>query len=558
VSAPTNAPSRIAALIAEQRQAERLRLRLAAIAAAVVSVAAVGLLGLSGWFIAGAALTGAAAPLAAQAFNYLLPSAVIRLLAILRTGARYVERVAGHEAALNALARLRPRLFAAIASGPPEQALAMSSGEASARLVQDVDAVQTLFVRLSAPWALASGAAAALALTALASPLAAALLTVSMIVAGVGSVWISRRLSDPAGRAAQVAIGALKDRLSALEAAAPEIKAYGLEGWASGACADLARDLDRSRVDLAEAGGWLSLWQAALTAVAILLVTVAAANAPSPLVALAILASLMGMESAAGLVGALHQNGAAAMAAARLDASFALPATEPTGRPPAGASLEIMGQRIAPRRRLGLVGPSGVGKTSLVERLVGLRSVAGGELRIDGQDAAAFDDPARRALFAYAAQDIRLIDGSVRDNLLLAGTHDEAELWRVLDDAALGERFRAEPEGLDTSVGPDGARLSGGERRRLGLARAYLRKAPWLVLDEPTEGLDPATETRVLAALDRRLDEQGQGLILVSHRVPPTRLCDKVIRLPHGADQTFPSEGRQGGASLELAPCKGA
>ena len=142
---------RVAALIATQRQAQRRRLRLAAAAGAVVSVAAVGLLGLSGWFITGAAFAGATGGLAVQSFNYLTPSAIIRLLAILRTGARYVERVAGHEAALKALARLRPQLFQALASAPPERALALSSGDASARLVQDVDAVQTLFVRLSAP-----------------------------------------------------------------------------------------------------------------------------------------------------------------------------------------------------------------------------------------------------------------------------------------------------------------------------------------------------------------------------------------------------------------------
>ncbi|MFN4186303.1 MAG: amino acid ABC transporter ATP-binding/permease protein, partial [Hyphomonas sp.] len=136
-------------------------MRIAAAGGAVVAVAATCLLGLSGWFITGAAIAGVAGSAAVQAFNYMMPSATIRLLAILRTGARYIERVAGHEAALKALARLRPQLFDALAAAPPAQALALSSGEASARLVQDVDAVQTLFVRLSAPWALGAGAVSA-------------------------------------------------------------------------------------------------------------------------------------------------------------------------------------------------------------------------------------------------------------------------------------------------------------------------------------------------------------------------------------------------------------
>ena len=105
--------SRIGALIAAQRRAQRLRLRIAATTGAIVAVAATCLLGLSGWFITSAALAGIAGSAAVQAFNYMVPSATIRLLAILRTGARYIERVSGHEAALKALARLRPRRQAA-------------------------------------------------------------------------------------------------------------------------------------------------------------------------------------------------------------------------------------------------------------------------------------------------------------------------------------------------------------------------------------------------------------------------------------------------------------
>ena len=103
---------------------------------------------------------------------------------------------------------------------------------------------------------------------------------------------------------------------------------------------------------------------------------------------------------------------------------------------------------------------------------------------------------------------------------------DDDALWAALEDADLADRIRAAPAGLNAPLGENGARLSGGERRRLGLARAYLRPAPWLVLDEPTEGLDAATEARVLERLARRLERTGQGLILVSHRPAPLALCD--------------------------------
>ena len=240
----------------------------------------------------------------------------------------------------------------------------------------------------------------------------------------------------------------------------------------------------------------------------------------------------MGIVAAGGLVAALHQNGAAAQALARLDAALPDVATEYPRKPQDDAVALIgAGDPLSPPARLGLFGPSGVGKTTLVERLIGLRPALADEMRIGGVDIADIAPRDRRALFAYAAQDVRLLDGSVRDNLRLAGPADAAAMWRALDDAGLAARIMAEPLGLDAPVGSNGERLSGGERRRLNLARAYLRDAPWLVLDEPTEGLDAATEAHVLAALDRRLAERGQGLILISHRTPPMALCPRTIRI---------------------------
>jgi ATP-binding cassette subfamily C protein CydC len=106
----------------------------------------------------------------------------------------------------------------------------------------------------------------------------------------------------------------------------------------------------------------------------------------------------------------------------------------------------------------------------------------------------------------------------VRDTLLLAQADaPDAALWEALEDAAFAERVRAMPQGLDSWIGDNGASLSGGERRRLALARAYLKPAPWLLLDEPTEGLDSVTARIVLERLDDRLRRRGQGLLIVSH-----------------------------------------
>lgn len=526
----------VAAMVAWQRRAQARQLALAAAAAATVSAAAVFLLGLSGWFITSAALAGAAGSAAAHAFNYMMPSATIRFLAIIRTGSRYLERVQGHEAALKALAALRPQLFRAFAAGNPTRTLALSAGEASARLVQDVDAVQTLFVRLSSPWAFAVGALAAILMATLASPLAGLSVLVAMALAAAGAIFIGRK-AEPVGRQVQAATGLFKARLASLAAAAPELRAYDLVDWAVDEAATSGRVLDIARADLARYAGWMMAWQAIVQGLAVGSAVLVAHQSAPALVALAALAAVTGVEAAAGLAGALRENGSARMAVERLDQLAAADASAGNGRPEdMSLDIALFGGPLDPPERLGIIGPSGCGKTSLIERALGLRAPIKGELRVGGCDAADLAPGSGRYLFAYAAQDVRLLDATVRENLRLAapGADDET-LWAALDDAALSLRFRLSPGGLDTQIGVNGESLSGGERRRLGLARAYLRDAPWLVLDEPTEGVDAITEATILERLDQRLRDRGQGLILISHRSAPMDLCTVVRRMGEAA-----------------------
>jgi ABC-type transport system involved in cytochrome bd biosynthesis fused ATPase/permease subunit len=184
-----------------------------------------------------------------------------------------------------------------------------------------------------------------------------------------------------------------------------------------------------------------------------------------------------------------------------------------------------------PGERLQIEGASGAGKTSLVEAMVGLRDMRG-QVWLGGIDVAHVAPDRLRRAFAWLPQDAMLLAGTVRDNLLLAcPTASEAQLWEALHDAALDLRIGELPHGLDSWIGENGSRLSGGERRRLALARAYLAPAPWLLLDEPSEGLDAATEALVAERLDRRLDRSGQGLILVSHRPRLAALCNDRVAI---------------------------
>lgn len=539
-------------LMRDQRRRQGGRLALAAAAGAAVTAASVLLLGLSGWFITGAALAGVAGGAAIGAFNYLLPSAAIRFLAIARTGARYVERISGHAAALKALARLRPALFDGLAAASPGRVRTLSSGEASARMIQDVDAIQTLFVRLSTPWAAGAGTVAAVALAALAGPGAAVSVVAGTALAVLGALVIGRRIADPAGRRVQIAVGCYKDRFSALQAAAPELRAYGLEAWAVEQIAAEARTLDRRTIDAATAAGWMTTWQSAVTGATVIAVVLLSRAAPLPLVVLATLAAVTGIEAAGAVVASFRQSGAAAEAVERLGELLDDPVPE-AGAVPTGDAISLAGPDLVlpTGTRLAVTGPSGAGKTTLVERLMALRTPIAGEMTLGGVDLAVADIRAVRTRFAYAAQEVRLLAGTVRDNLRLARVDaHETDLWAVLETADLADRIRAMPAGLDTPLGDNGDRLSGGERRRLGLARACLRRAAWLVLDEPTEGLDAATEARVLERLGQRLVATGQGLILISHRPGPVSLCDQILVVTGRAE-----DGR---LTMDLAPARAA
>ncbi len=521
-------------LIRIQRRKQAGDMLLAALGAAMVGAASTLLLGLSGWFITASALAGAAGLAAAQAFNVLLPSAAIRALAILRTGARYLERLSGHAAALRALAAIRPVLFASLAAAPPAQALALSGGEASARLVQDVDAIETRFVRLSAPWGAAAAVLAGAVLSFLGGWAPALAILMCAGAAILAAKILAQRLSAPAGREIQTRMGVLKDAAASLAAAAPELRAYGLEDWAAQTLATRSQDLNAVRLDAARARGWIALSQVAITGLGVAAAVALAAPHGAALAALAGLAAAMAIEGVAGLASAFDQDGAAAQAADRLDAILRhAPTASPPAPPLLAPGLRLQGRDFAPGARIAILGPSGAGKTTLLERLLMLRAPSGDDtMAVGGVGLSHLDPATARAAFAHAPQDAALIAGSARDNLRLAApdASDDA-LWAALQDAAIDTRIRSAPGGLDAWLGDNGERLSGGERRRLALARAYLRPAPWLLLDEPTEGLDAATEAQVLERLSARLDRTGQGVVLVSHRPAPLALCDQQILL---------------------------
>jgi thiol reductant ABC exporter CydD subunit len=194
-----------------------------------------------------------------------------------------------------------------------------------------------------------------------------------------------------------------------------------------------------------------------------------------------------------------------------------------------GVSLELR-----PGEVLGLVGPSGCGKSTLLAVILGLVEPGSGTARVGGAEIRDLDPRAWHAQTAWVPQRPRVFRGSLRDNVRIGhpGAGD-AEVRAALAAGGLLEAADELPEGLQTRVGEGGRGLSAGERGRLALARAILRDAPLLLLDEPTAGLDLATERSVLEAL--RGAARGRTVLIVTHRPAPLELCDRVVSLEREA-----------------------
>ena len=190
-----------------------------------------------------------------------------------------------------------------------------------------------------------------------------------------------------------------------------------------------------------------------------------------------------------------------------------------------GVSLDV-----EPGELLALVGPSGCGKSTLLSVLLGLHRPQSGSVRVGGVELAELDLAAWRAQLAWVPQRPHLFNASIADNVRLARRDaSRDEIWAAIVDAGLADVVLKLPRGLDTVLGEGGVGLSAGERQRLALARAFVRDARLLLLDEPTANLDGQTELEVARAIARL--SRGRTVVLVAHRPALAALADRVVSL---------------------------
>lgn len=504
------------------------------------ALAGIGLLGLSGWFVAAAALSAGAA-----GFDLLRPSAGIRFLALFRTASRYGERLVTHEATFRVLADLRVWLFARVARLDAAQLGRLRSGDLLTRMTADVDALDTLYLRVLAP-TLVAAVAAVLAFAVLAGIDAVLALAVvaGMALAGVAVPLLARRLGEPLGREIVSVSAALRDRLVRDIQGAAELRVFGAAGRAArpvqgaiAALAGLQRRMGRI-AGLSAAAGTLCSGGTLLAALVLGVTLVARGGMPPALLAGLVLAVIGLFEVVAPLPSAFQLLGRTAGAARRLREAAAMePGIRDPGLPapvPGGNAVGFHGVRFAydpggpdvlsgfdldlpEGRRLAILGPSGSGKSTIARLLLRLWDPDEGAVTLGGVDLRRLRQADLHARIGYLSQSEPLFNATVRDNLLIGRPDaDEAELWAALEEVQLAGFVRGLPDGLGTWVGEAGTMLSGGQARRLALGRVMLAKAPVLVLDEPTEGLDAATEAEVWAALERYME--GRTVLLIAHR----------------------------------------
>ncbi|MFO7193761.1 MAG: ABC transporter ATP-binding protein, partial [Thermocrispum agreste] len=188
---------------------------------------------------------------------------------------------------------------------------------------------------------------------------------------------------------------------------------------------------------------------------------------------------------------------------------------------------------LPPGSRTAVVGPSGAGKSTILALICRFRDPDSGRIEFLGRPATELTRAQCRAMTGLVEQDAPVLHGTVRDNLALAapGASDDA-MWRALRQANLHEFVANLPHGLDTQLGEHGARMSGGERQRLAIARALLARPSLLLLDEPTASLDTVNERLVVAALDQLPDDCA--VLIVTHRLTTVRHADTILVVDHG------------------------
>jgi ATP-binding cassette subfamily C protein CydC len=505
----------------------------------------------------GLALPVASARLAfgasAAAGTLLAASAALRWLGASRVLARYAERLITHAATFNALAALRTWLFRGLAVRSAGGLGLLRSGDALSRIVGDVEALDGLYLRILVPGVVAALAMPVLAWVLLPDGWVTLVVVLALfLVAGLVLPVVAATASQRAGERLATARAGLRtaamDTLDGLR----EVRAYGAEGRMLAAVQAREATLFQAQRSVARMASLAQAGAAACGAAALLAVLVLAPAGAAA--AVAAFMTLAAFELVAGMPRAGALAGYAAAAASRVlavaDSPPPVPEPAAPAAMPSGTAIRFEGVvygwtadrprvldgltlDIPAGSRVAVLGPSGSGKSTLAALLLKVVAPTSGRILLGGVDLADLSAGPVRSRMAWLSQATHLFSDTVRANLLL-GRPDasDADLWAALEQAQVAEVVRLLPGGLDAWIGQGGSAVSGGQARRLALARTLLSNAPVLILDEPATGLDADTERAFLTTLNDVAP--GRTVILIVHRLLGVERLDRIYRLSTG------------------------
>ncbi|MEI6066720.1 MAG: thiol reductant ABC exporter subunit CydC [Methylococcaceae bacterium] len=528
----------------------------------LTAFASIALLTLSGWFISASALAGLVVIDGnVLAFNFMLPAAQIRGLAITRTLGRYGERLVTHEATFRVLAGIRSWFFQQLIPLVPGRLSTLRSGDLLSRMTADIDALDALYLRLLAPAIVAIiGVTAVTVFLSFYAPVISLATGLMLLIASVGVPWIFNRLGRTG--AEQIVVLAANFRIRQIDmmqgfADLIANQAYGLFSHFLEQFSDLMLNTQRQNNRLSAISSAITFL---LAQISVLLALVLAAILfkedllSGTDLALLVFCVLAAFELVTPLPVALQMLAKLQKAARRIrqvtDMSPTTPQHIETVALPERYDLQLnnvsfrypdqqnwvlknISLAIPQGSKIAIVGVSGSGKTTLLHLIMRYYDPDQGRVLLAEHNLKQLDADQLMTCFGVLSQRSQLFAASIKENLLIAKPDALAtELDAAIQAAGLEKFISYLPEGLDTWVGESGVKVSGGEARRIALARLYLKNAPVLILDEPTEGLDSDTESDVFKAL--AIFTRDKTVIMVTHREAGLGLVDIVYGMEQG------------------------
>lgn len=531
-------------------------LTLGVVLAILTLLASIGLLTLSGWFLSASAVAGFAG---LYSFNYMLPAAGVRGTAIARTAGRYFERLVSHDATFRVLQHLRIFTFSKLLPLSPAGLARFRQGDLLNRVVADVDTLDHLYLRVISPLV---GAFVVIVVV----TLGLCMLDVPLALTLGGIMLLTLLMLPPlfyrAGKATGEKLtrlrGDYRQQLTSWLQGQAELTIFGASRRyrARMESTELSwHEAQRRQSELTALSQALMLLIGGFAVIAMLWMAaggVGGNTQPGALIALFVFCALAAFEALAPVTGAFQHLGQVIASAVRITQiveqtpevqfkeghsvvpdSVAVQLTEVTFAYEGQTqnALDGINLTVQAGQHVAILGRTGCGKSTLLQLLTRAWDPRQGQILFNTTPLTDFNEQTLRKIVSVVPQRVHLFSATLRDNLLLASpTASDEALCAVLEKVGLHKLL--EDDGLNAWLGEGGRQLSGGELRRLAVARALLHDAPFMLLDEPTEGLDATTESQILDLLAQTM--KNKTVLMVTHRLRGLANFDQIIVMDNG------------------------